>query len=803
MKLSNPPTTENSPDPQAKNLYTIALFFVTSAFFSTILQLYLFVTGDPQIWQLGITTLLAFVAGITALLSIWFIKHSQKSLGGWLLIGITLGVIVVIPFLVDNSGLLLGSALFFFNIGVIERNLPKNNLPVVLFVSLLANVVGVFVDFFVTDYQIDIPQMQIVNITVTLFFGSAIFLWIIYQFPTYPLFNKFLLLFFAVTLIPTWALTYITINTTRDNLINQQYQSLLSSSRYLAGDLDTFFVTTSGIVETEAKLYDFVEYLEEPDEQGSGGELEIEVADMLADLRSRDDRFITSYALLNQQGVNVIDSTPGNIGSDESFQNYFLEVVGNGTSFISDVQFSRRDGSASLFFSSPVVDEAGEILGVLRAQYDAQVVQDIVIAKSGSLGEDSFAYVVDENYLFLAQSEREEDVYKTVVPLGLGEITTLQAIGRLPVIEEGVLSAGIPSLAEALDQAEERPFFEEEDVDDEVDAGAISRMKTKPWFVVYEQNEEFVFAAINTQIRNSLLFTLSLTVIISIIAFIMARYLTTPINRLVNAATQIASGNFNIETQIQAQDEIGMLAQAFNQMSSQLQNTLGGLSQRNQVIETSVEMGRRLSIILNSQQLVQEVVTQVQKTLGYYSVQIYLFDDTRQNLVLASGTGEAGRLLLAAGHKLTPGEGLVGQVAQTNHTILVPDLSQDTSWSPHPLLPDTKAEIALPITIGLQVVGVLDVQHNLANSLQQLDADALQLVVNQLATALQNARAYEQIRRKAEQEALINAINQRIESATTIEGVLDMAARELRRTLGARHTIVELSNSNQSTPTHQ
>ncbi len=272
----------------------------------------------------------------------------------------------------------------------------------------------------------------------------------------------------------------------------------------------------------------------------------------------------------------------------------------------------------------------------------------------------------------------------------------------------------------------------------------------------------------------------------------LARTLTAPIETLQQTAQQIAKGNLDVKAEVGTYDEIGMLAQTFNQMTNQLQETFGRLERRNKAIETSADVSRHISTILDPEQLLTEVTEQIQKTFKYYSVQIYLLDALKQNLMLTSGTGEAGRLLLAAGHKIPAGDGATWQAVTSNKTTLLADVTQDQNRAFEPLLPNTQTEIFVPIAIGEQVLGVLAVQHDEPGGLRQLDADLLQLVASQVATALQNARAYEQIQRKAEQEALINSINQRIENATTIEGVLDIAARELRRTLGAQRTVVEL-----------
>jgi putative methionine-R-sulfoxide reductase with GAF domain len=142
---------------------------------------------------------------------------------------------------------------------------------------------------------------------------------------------------------------------------------------------------------------------------------------------------------------------------------------------------------------------------------------------------------------------------------------------------------------------------------------------------------------------------------------------------------------------------------------------------------------------------VAEVVNQVNNAFGYYHTQIYFFDEAKNNLVMAGGTGEAGKLMLAQFHKITAGRGLVGRAAETNEPILVSDTSQNPEWLPNPLLPETKAEVAIPISIGDQVLGVLDVQHNIVDGLKREDVDALQSIANQVAIASQNAQSYTEV----------------------------------------------------------
>ena len=97
--------------------------------------------------------------------------------------------------------------------------------------------------------------------------------------------------------------------------------------------------------------------------------------------------------------------------------------------------------------------------------------------------------------------------------------------------------------------------------------------------------------------------------------------------------------------------------------------------------------------------------------------------------------------------------------------------------------------------LGERVLGVLDVQHDVAGGLGESDADLLQSVAGQVAIALQNTRLFAETQRKAAREARLNLITQRIQSATTVENALQIAVREVGQALEAQHTQVKLETA--------
>jgi putative methionine-R-sulfoxide reductase with GAF domain len=448
--------------------------------------------------------------------------------------------------------------------------------------------------------------------------------------------------------------------------------------------------------------------------------------------------------------------------------------------------------------SAPVYDQAGEFRGVVGADVELAGIADDV-SKVKVAQTTSYAFLIDSAGRIIAMPEAgyqdfgltPEDVPINETPqqtlLGHGSPDLQAVVQHMTAGQSGLATLEIDGVQRYLAYAPLASVG--------YSLGVLAPLdEMHAPFIAASQR----IADETTSTRRSGAFILALLLLfVLLVSLGLGRVLTAPLEHLTQTAHKIASGDLNVRAEVHTRDEIGVLATTFNRMTGQLRDSIALLEQRvaerTRALETSAEVSRRLSALLDQGQLAAQVVEQVQSAFGYYHSHIYLVDEANRSLALAGGTGEAGREMLASGYKIPWGRGLVGRAAATNAAVIVSDVSQDEDWLPNPLLPETRSEIAIPIAVAEGVLGVLDVQHNVVGGLDQGDADLLGSIAGQVAIALQNTRVFAETRQRAEREALVGQITRQIQSTTTIEGVVQTAARELSRALGAQRASVQLS----------
>jgi HAMP domain-containing protein len=396
----------------------------------------------------------------------------------------------------------------------------------------------------------------------------------------------------------------------------------------------------------------------------------------------------------------VVDTAVEEIGISKEDRDYFRQPRDTGLPYVSAVRVSPVTGNISLYFSAPVRNKVGDFLGVLRVRYDARILQQLVLNQSGSAARDALSMVVSDENILLVHSDDPQLISRAIMPLSEDQIAKLQQELALPATSENPYFVDLPELADyiAADNLgtgfsgvfqESRTYV----LANREQANAV-RMKTLPWTVVVAQQERVLLAPVAQMERGNMLTGIIAAVLSVIVGGAVARYLALPLIKLTDVARQVAAGDLSARATVTTHDEIGTLAGTFNQMAAQLNSLITGLEQRvadrTKALATSAEVSRRLSTILDQDLLVSEVVDQLQRAFSYYHVHIYLMDDSSTNLVLAGGTGEAGKEMLAKGHKIARGRGLVGRAAETGVPVLVPDVTRAQGWLPNPLLPESK-----------------------------------------------------------------------------------------------------------------
>lgn len=117
-------------------------------------------------------------------------------------------------------------------------------------------------------------------------------------------------------------------------------------------------------------------------------------------------------------------------------------------------------------------------------------------------------------------------------------------------------------------------------------------------------------------------------------------------------------------------------------------------------VQLSAQVAQAIAALTNEKELYQWVVTQINELFSFYHTQLWHYQHDRDELVLVAGYGRRGQQMLAEGSRIRGGLGLIRLAATTNASILRPDVSDDPRWRSHPLLPETKGEIAVPIKLG-------------------------------------------------------------------------------------------------------
>jgi PAS domain S-box-containing protein len=177
---------------------------------------------------------------------------------------------------------------------------------------------------------------------------------------------------------------------------------------------------------------------------------------------------------------------------------------------------------------------------------------------------------------------------------------------------------------------------------------------------------------------------------------------------------------------------------------TQVKRAEDALRRRNEYLAAAAEIGRLVTSTLDLTTIFSRTVNLVGERFGFYHAAIFVVEETGFNAVLQEATGQAGEEMKRREHSLAVNEkSIVGKVAMTGTSVVVNNTALDPTHKAHPLLPDTRAEAALPLRVGNRIIGALDIQSVEVDAFKADELAVLQILADQVAIAIDNARSYE------------------------------------------------------------
>ncbi len=759
--MQNPAAQPIAQEEERRKRNALAISLITGVVFA-ILSVIVAMASYRESGMAGVwMSILPGMVSLAAFFSTAQASRGRASLGISTLLAVILMAALAGPILAQGQGLALSIMILILVASISSATLPPVWARHAIVTAFIISAIIILTDLYLPDFGVPTNPIFTNSIAtvVTLIYG----LLVLRNFDTFALRTKIIMIFTLITVTPLITLGFFYSRSSAEFLQAQSKTQLTSLAKIEADSVDGFITTQLDNVHTDAKQLAFIEYLEAPAQERAGSESETNARFALLSLTHKDPVFIHSVAILDANGTNILDMFDEYKGRYEGNAGYFIRPLQTGLPYVSNIEF--RENRESLYFSAPVKSTNGDMIGVLRIEYYAKVIQSII--RSVDPGDPgTILSLVDANtYMRVAYTGNRDELFKSYKNFTDAELATLQSESRLPAgTREDAIAGANDTITAGIDNLQQQPFFEAYSQSlgsDAANTGVF--LKTQPWIALVRQSTTVYLAPIKEQNRATILISLILVVLSIGAGFLASQILTAPLITLSKTAEKIAAGDRTARAHAIADDEIGMLAVSFNRMTDELNQIFNNLETRVTERTIDLEIARRqsekraaelhsigeISKVITGEQKLERLLPLISRLVserfGYYHTGIFLINDTNQFAVLQAASSDGGQKMLERGYQLeVGGSGAVGYAAKFGMPRISLDVGQGAVFFDNPDLPKTRSEMALPLKVRDRIVGVLDVQSEKPGAFTEDDAGTLSILADQIAIALENARLFAQ-----------------------------------------------------------
>jgi len=425
--------------------------------------------------------------------------------------------------------------------------------------------------------------------------------------------------------------------------------------------------------------------------------------------------YFKEFSIIDEDGEVSLSTNEQHEGMLRTNERYFVE--GKQGLYIAPLGYDMSRDVPTATISGPVLDEEGKLRVVLVGDVDLSLLSALMTERVG-LRETGETYLVN-SYNFVLTSLRKAPGKP---PLFMHTQAVKECLSQKPT--------DILSVLQYTDYAGDNVV------------GMYKYLPALKMGIIAEMDRKEAYAY-GMDLRNTIAGIAGAAAVISlVIAYLLSRTISGPIQILTAGAQKIESGDLGHRIAVHAKGEIGTLASSFNSMTRELRSKIDVEKQRADKTRLVYELGQQVTGMLRLDELLPGIVSAIRDAFDYYNVMLLLPDTEKKYLTVQAIVGGLVDVF-PKGFQVNIREGTIGHVAVTGEAQVTGDVSNSPSYI-HSTSEETKSELAVPIRKAKQVIGVLVIQSNELHAFDETDMVSMEILTTQIGTAIENAELYEQ-----------------------------------------------------------